>query len=541
MKLHRNHFIAIVVAVVVILGLVVIFNYSCGQSPSGVETTTTTTSTTTTTAVQGATISGVVMVPASSVAGAFRVSSVRAAETADDGVSDTPLGGATVVAVDPVTNAQLSGFSATTDDDGVFTGTAANLPPGEVLFRATKSRNGATVMVETLSATNTVISVNAGSTLATTRLMEEVLKKTADLPAKATSLSDAEKEQLRSQMEAMFSGIRSGIGAISPSNAPNLAVSGLSGLSGAALQQRFNQALSGIAAVEFTPPSNWSQQTSGLYDAATALVNTGQYSSGLTMPTDAFPSFAPPPSFPFPSGVIFEEPRNDVSFASFAATYFSGIKNEMRNLSGVTFYCPLPDILAGLLPSGAVFGNASFVGSDWAGSGKLPPSAIFSGIPPSALPSGMYLSPGSDFTDISSDQKIIPSGLNLDSGFLVSTDWRFGADYSLPADISFQSGYVMPSGMRFEAGFTFQSGMLFDPSFVMPASGVSYGSGFNPSGKVSFFESGWQRPSGWTPPSGWQDPSGYQPPPSGQSTTTTTFHFTPPPTYQVTTTTYPHY
>lgn len=544
-------------------------------STSTTSSTTSTSTTSTTTTTQAGVMSGQILVPASSISGlSISIAAINALATAEDGVSDTPLGSAQVMACDPVTGIQLTGTTTSNADaDGNYTVdlTGATLPAGQILIKAFKTVGSNTIVVKTIAATNEPANINTKTTLSCSKVLEELSKKAGDLLGKASSLSSADKAGLHSIMESIFSSVRGNIGTLSAQSVPPLIYNN-SGLGLNDLEKLQFETLSSTLGAVFTPPSGWTNMLTNFYDAATAVATSAAYPAGLQLPI-GFNDFVLPQGMTLPTGAKFGYSPMGDSFIPPAfrsglppsAFFGSGFVPPTGLVfpSGVSLGSgfDLPPLFIDALPANAFL----FSGCDLPSGINMPINADFqSGF---VVPSGVIMQSGfimPTYANFGSGYVLPPSGLNFNSGFVVPsgvamgsgfvmpTGMNFGAGYQLPpSGIDFQDGFTMPTGITFQSGFTMPSGVTFQPGFTMPPnvgfesgftmpSGVSFGSGFVMPSGVSFqpgfvmpsgvsfgsgfvppsgmsYQSGFQQPSGWTPPSGFVQPSGWLSgaPPSG--------------------------
>ena len=461
-------------------------------------------------------ISGTVLVPSSSVSGLSVLSAnVKASAVADDGVSDTPLAGASVIACDPVTRTQITGTTtATANSDGTFSIDVSNavLPAGEILIIATKTSGDNVVLLESLTATNAAVSVNAGTALASAKVLEELSKKAGDLFSKATTLPLDKKEELRKQMAAIYSQVYGAIGTIGAGNIPSLVINNASGKSLAELEKLHFEKLTPEVAAEFSPPAGWNVNISNFYTYATTLVTGATYPPAMQVPT-GYPSFILPPGNYLPSGAKF-------GYSPMGADFIPpDIYNKIPTGAyfGSGFIAPPTGMI---LPSGVSFGSGFTIPTGY--KNELPTGAFFEG--GCGIPSGAVLPPSAGFQSgfiipTYVDFKtgfVMPSNISFQSGFIMPTNIGFQTGFVMPTGVSYQTGFVMPTGVSYQTGFVMPTGISYQTGFVMP-SGVSYQSGFVMPSNVSF-QSGFIMPSGvsyqsgFVPPSWMSYASGQQPP-----------------------------
>lgn len=452
---------------------------SCGQrlsettttsttSTSTTSTSTTTSTTSTTSPTIGSTsISGIILVPASSLTAGEIISSSMKILAADDGHSDTPLA-ATVQGYDPVTNAAITpATSCASDGTYTLTGVASE---GSILLKATYSNAGKTTLVTTVATKGSIAAINAGTTTAWNKIKAKLSEKYGDLPEKASTLTSSDKNALLSDIASLFPINRQIVGTFeSSSNLPTITFnySNLASIETAMFENipaKFDSEYASYS--DATIKNSFTSYYSDIAAKAATLCVTAVYPANLEMPAN-ISGFTIPSGFPFPSGVTFPPYRD--------SGYFDNVVNAISGVSGAKFNCRLPSGLAGKLPPAAsILPSVSFEGSAWAASGKLPSGAIFSGVAPAdVLSSGMYLPAGASFEAVSSIT--LPTNIYIDQGFVIPSSMAIQSGYTLPSYASFAPGAIIPSGVTITSGMRIPSGVI--TSGFIPPSGVIIESG----------------------------------------------------------------
>ena len=486
------------------------FIYSCGQAVN--EGTTTIPSTV-------SSISGLVLVPASSATGlgSAAISSVKAlATSSSDGVSDTPLAGASVEVCDAATGNIVTGIATVTaDSTGTFTiEVPSNVTlPDEVYFRCTKTSGSKTAIVNAMYSKSNLAAgsraeINAGTTLAYSKVKDLMASKVGDLLSQAT-LPEAKKAELMAQIKVIFESVFASVGTISQSNIPNLVVSG-TGLSVAEKEKKLFQNVSGVLANEFVAPSGWDATSAAFENLATETLVGGTLPAGVKIQTDIWPNWTG-----FPTGLTLPPSASFIGSAyggaSFIPSYYYD-KFPTGAYFGASFALPTGVIL----PSGVQLGTAFNLPSYFAA--KLPVDAyLYSGcnlptgalIPKNAgygsgfvMPSFVSLQSGNIIPSYVSFQPglLIPTGISFQTGFIMPTGMSYQTGFVMPTGLSYQSGFVMPSNVSLQSGFVIPSGISLQPGFII-GSGVSFQSGVVIGSGVSF-GSGAVIPSGVSMQSG---------------------------------------
>lgn len=465
-------------------------------------------------------ITGTVLVQASDATTAgVSPRSVRPLATAADGLSTTPLAGATVALKDALTGATLA--TTTAGADGTYTlDKPSGFTDGQYEIEATKTGATKTTVVSSIATikanTGAEVPVNAGTSMQSSALKEQLSKKCGDLLERATTLSAADKAKLLEVMSQIIDIIPSIIGTVSSTNAPTLSYD--KALSTKEIRKKQFEDMSTKIASEISGASDpalvssYNTHLTSFKANATTLAEKSTYPAGLELPS-GYSGFTMPPAFTFPSGCVFNySPESNFLPSSLFAKLPTGsifksgfpmppsgvtLPPNCRVTSGFT----IPTGYASALPTGIYF------------------DVGFSGLPPGAvMPPSSYFGSGFDLTKAVGGSAFSGSlrtaiGAAFAAGFTIPPAFA-GSGFLPPssvfsADVNMPPGIALPPGAAFGSGFIAPSTAILEAGFVVPV-GFNAATGFTYSGVggAISFAAGASIPAGTSVGSGVTVPSG---------------------------------
>ena len=235
------------------------------------------------------------MVPASTLTSlGISTSGLKKSATATDGVSDTPLVGATVQACDPVTEKPISGIpTATTDSNGSYTldlSKATSTVPSDILVKATKTSGDKVVSCQCLGSSTEAANINAASTMAWNKVKDESSQKAGNLPGNATDIPSTNKQDVQSLARTLFDNAKNLIGNIDTANVPTLVYT-ITGKTTPEVEKEMFETMSGGIGREISGSTNttlkneFASYVSSFATKVGSMVVNATYPSGLEMPT----------------------------------------------------------------------------------------------------------------------------------------------------------------------------------------------------------------------------------------------------------------